>query len=134
MVELRIKIPRSKLEEYIRTGVDYIDISMDDLITVDKNSAEEVLDSLGIGRHLDGFKYLVKAFEILKNSNKDLHCMELYEKIAESYEITAAAVERCIRHAISLCNEKSCIYKNLLRRYKSVTNSVFIYNVLPLIQ
>lgn len=77
--------------------------------------ASEIMLSLGLPAHLDGFAYIqTSAVYIAKNMDvMHLHMKNVYQHTAKTHHSTAVRVEKCIRTAIAFAYrnqpEKICI-------------------------
>lgn len=66
-----------------------------------KSKIAQVLKDLSIPVHLNGYKYLKDAVEIMCGNSKHVRLTkEIYPTIAKKYKVTHGSVERAMRHAI----------------------------------
>lgn len=65
-----------------------------------KNEIFEILNKVGVPCNLSGRRYLETALEIVLEKGVVPMTKTLYPEIANKYGMTAARVERAIRHAI----------------------------------
>ena len=83
--------------------------------TTVESMASEIMLSLGLPAHLDGFGYIqTSAVYVAKNMDvMHLHMKNVYQQTAKAHHSTAARVEKCIRTAIAFAYrnqpEKICI-------------------------
>lgn len=61
------------------------------------------LTDKGISSKYSGFPFLVDAIDLFANQRRNYKCnvMQIYKEVASMYDKTDAAIERCIRYAIS---------------------------------
>lgn len=103
-------------------------------IDVDKRLMD-ILLTLGISAHLQGYQYLRDSIKIIMHNPEYLNSItkKLYPIIAERHDTTASRVERGIRHAleVSFCKGKMIYLNNIfglevLRKDERPTNSEFV--------
>lgn len=85
---------------------------------------EKILNEIGIRINLKGYGYWISAIK-LKQENPWIPVGQLYEKIAEKYNITTSSVERALRNAINTANKNHEIQQYFDLKYK-VNNSIFL--------
>ncbi len=64
-----------------------------------------LLFDIGMSPHYAGYRYLVYAICDVLQNNIIFSMMKLYKKIADEFDCTPYAAERCIRTAITSCWE-----------------------------
>lgn len=92
-------------EVQIRKFVNYLDDNKNieiKYLTIDtykKKTITNLLHNLGISSNINGYKYIIKAIELLiKNDEKNIS--KLYKNIAASYNTKVSNIESSIRYAI----------------------------------
>lgn len=68
------------------------------------NAIFDVLMDIGVPPHLKGYRYLEEAILMVYKDRKLLYGIykNIYTKLAEGLDITAASMERCLRNAIEV--------------------------------
>ena len=69
---------------------------------------KELLKKLGIWPNLNGYQYLLKGFELIRENPDYLQCVtkQLYPDIARVYKVKWPSVERAIRTSVIGCWER----------------------------
>ena len=105
-----------------------------------KSKITQILKELSVPVHLNGYRYLREAIEVMCNSSKPARLTkEIYPAVAKRYSVTHGSVERAIRHAIEKAWDRRDpeIYRNYFGviSTKSIpTNSEFIIVVFETLQ
>jgi len=69
-----------------------------------KNSASKILDLVGIPNSRLGYKYIVHAVVLYKESKEEkLNIMKVYNQLSNEFDKTAYSVEKAIRKSIEIC-------------------------------
>jgi two-component system response regulator (stage 0 sporulation protein A) len=72
-------------------------------MNANKEIITKIIKDLGISPDLRGYHYIRYAIEILLTDKSFIGAtMLLYQTVAEEFNTTTAAVERCTRHAIEV--------------------------------
>lgn len=94
-----------------------------------------LLKDIGVPANLSGFNYIVGAISKIIN-NKSHHTLsmtkEIYKGLAEEFQTTSAAIERCIRTAIQntwLLKDHPDRFYDVFSTSKLPTNSQFLYSI-----
>lgn len=103
----------------------------DELVNVSR-----LLHEIGIPSNLSGYQFIITAMEALTVYDRMTITGELYPYIAKEYNTTSTAVERSIRHAISVGFNRgdadilNKIFANSVDSKKGVaTNGEFLYTI-----
>lgn len=97
-----------------------------------KSKITQILKELSVPVHLNGYKYLREAIEIMHSSSKPVRLTkEIYPAVAKRYSVTHGSVERAIRHAIEKAWDRRDpeiyrIYFGVISTKNIPTNSEFI--------
>lgn len=86
----------------------------------DADVINSYLEKCGVKYSQIGFKYLVAVFMILgKNPNGKITLSQVYEKVAEQYDVDPRSVGKAISYSIKHCSitNKEFIYKALNRNF-----------------
>lgn len=87
----------------------------------------KIMIRLAITSNLQGYHYILKAVEILKQQKIETKMTKIYEIIAKEYNSTKSAVERAIRHSIQRSTRKNNILKDIYGEIPD--NSTFLYDL-----
>ena len=89
------------------------------------NKINKILKECGVSPRLYGYEYLSMAIEMVHNDKDIIHrrlTKEIYPTIAKTYRTRPSAVERAIRHAITVTYDRG----NL-----DLLNEMFGYTISP---
>ena len=94
-----------------------------------KIKISEALVAIRIYPNLKGYKYIIEAVKIFKDSGDSLRITKtIYPEIAKKYNDKNARIERAIRHAINIAEQKNYAdsYPWKHSSFYHYTNSEFI--------
>lgn len=86
----------------------------------------KLLLKLGIHSNLEGYHYIIDAYEIISKQKIHTNVTTIYQMIADKVGKNAGAVERGIRHSIQKCYKNGRLNKIY---YKLPDNSVLLYDL-----
>lgn len=112
-------------------------MKVDDIMNNNEERITNLLLKLGLRPDLAGFKYVVKAIDmILDNNLNKIPVMKLYQQIADYYNRSQENVERGIRESCKLSTKfanKEVFYNLFQYDYESTRRSMkpsmFLYTV-----
>lgn len=92
---------------------------------------KSVLKQLGITPDLNGYHYLAKGIEMIRDDfsrgKAPTGFMVVYQEISSEFATSLLNVERCIRHCVGVAkNNKTELYDVLFGNFKVVKSSIFI--------
>lgn len=71
-------------------------------------TCKEILKKLGMPQHLKGYRYWVKAFDMVSEDESLLEYMgRFYLEVAEACGTTGSRVERALRHSVEVAFDRS---------------------------
>lgn len=88
--------------------------------------AEQFLLSNGVYPSLKGYRYFLRAIELVIDNEQSSMTKVIYPSIAATFDVTGSKVERAIRHLISKIPYKA--FQDIgIKRLTKPTNSELIY-------
>ena len=94
---------------------------------MNEKELRHLLIKVGISANIQGFHYIIKAYDIIKCNKLNINITKIYKMIADEYTTTAGAVERSIRFAVERSYQKSENIKKIYEIKPEV--SVFLYDL-----
>lgn len=93
---------------------------------MENKKIRELLLNLGFYSNLQGYHFIIKAYNIISKQKIHTSMTTIYEKIGKEFEKSPSSIERGIRHSITRTYKKG----NLDKVYNKLPeNSVFLYDL-----